>query len=165
MVRENRADGSSATTRAEIEETRARMSDTIGELEEVLLQKRARLQESLDLRARLAEKPLLAVGLVLGAGLIVGLLTSGGGRDRSRVVERRRRDWDERSAQLLDLLQEHEERITDLECAFEEYPGIFAGDGEEGDSPLARWSGLAERVGAFVTEGGRSLFDEVRRRI
>lgn len=165
MVREIRADGSPATTRAEIEETRARMSDTIGELEEVLLQKRARLRESLDLRARLAEKPMLAVGLVLGAGLIVGFLTSGGDRDRSRAIERGRRDWDGRSGRMLDLLREHEERIADLECAFEEYPVIFEGDGEEGDSSLARWSGLAERVGAFVAEGGRSLFDEVRRRI
>ncbi len=65
--------------RREIEATRARMSDTIDSIEEVLLRKKERLQERMDfmapVRQRVDERPLLIFGGVFAAGLLLGYLT------------------------------------------------------------------------------------------
>jgi hypothetical protein len=65
--------------RAEIEQTRARMSSTIDTIEEVLLRKKEQIQERLDVMAPVREHPLEAAVAVFGAGLVLGLLTGGGG--------------------------------------------------------------------------------------
>lgn len=64
--------------RAEIEQTRARMSSTIDTIEEVLLRKKEQIQERLDVMAPVRQNPLPAAGVVFGAGLLLGLLTGGG---------------------------------------------------------------------------------------
>jgi hypothetical protein len=65
--------------RREIEATRARMSDTIDSIEEVLLRKKERLQERMDfmapVRQRVDDRPLLVFGGVFAAGLLLGYLT------------------------------------------------------------------------------------------
>lgn len=63
--------------RGEIQQTRARMSSTIDELEAALLRKKEQIQERLDVLAPARERPLLAVGAVFAAGLALGLLTGG----------------------------------------------------------------------------------------
>jgi ElaB/YqjD/DUF883 family membrane-anchored ribosome-binding protein len=64
--------------RAQIEETRERMSHTIDEIEGALLAKKARIQDKLDVLSPIRENPLLAVGAVFGAGLLLGFVTGGG---------------------------------------------------------------------------------------
>lgn len=64
--------------RAQIEETRERMSHTIDEIEGALLAKKARIQDKLDVFSPIRENPLLAVGAVFGAGLLLGFITGGG---------------------------------------------------------------------------------------
>jgi ElaB/YqjD/DUF883 family membrane-anchored ribosome-binding protein len=67
--------------RAQIEETRERMSHTIDEIEGALLAKKARIQDRLDVFSPIRENPLLALGAVFGAGLLLGFVTGGGGDD------------------------------------------------------------------------------------
>jgi hypothetical protein len=57
------------------------MSETIDEIEDVLLEKKARLREKLDVLAPVRERPLQAVGVLFGVGLVLGLLTGGGDDD------------------------------------------------------------------------------------
>ena len=94
-------------TRAEIEQTRARMSETIDEIEEQLLRRKQTIEEKLDvksqvrerlapLRAKLApaqeqvyRRPLAVFGGVFGAGLLLGYLT--GDDDHESRGDRKRR--------------------------------------------------------------------------
>lgn len=82
-------------TRAEIEQTRARMSETIDEIEEQLLRRKQTIEEKLDVKAQVREKlapvreklvpiqeqvdqrPIVVFGGVFGAGLLLGYLTGG----------------------------------------------------------------------------------------
>jgi len=64
--------------RAEIAQTRARMSETIDEIEDALLRRKERIQNRMDLLAPVRERPLQAAAVALGAGLLLGLLTGGG---------------------------------------------------------------------------------------
>lgn len=70
--------------RAQIEETRERMSETIDAIEEQLLRRKEEIQERLDIFAPVRERPLPSVGAALGAGLLLGLLTGGGDKDEDR---------------------------------------------------------------------------------
>jgi ElaB/YqjD/DUF883 family membrane-anchored ribosome-binding protein len=63
--------------RAHIEATRARMSGTIDEIEGVLVRKKEEIQNRLDFVAPIRENPWQSMGIALGAGLILGLLTGG----------------------------------------------------------------------------------------
>ncbi len=65
--------------RAEIEKTRARMSETIDEIEDVLQRKKAEVQEKLDVTAPVREDPVKVLSIIFGAALVLGWLTGGGG--------------------------------------------------------------------------------------
>ena len=82
--------------RAEIEATRARMSETIDEIEDALLRRKEMIKEKLDVLAPVREQPLKMIGIIFGVGLALGLLTGGGGEDDD--VDRasgRHRDFDD----------------------------------------------------------------------
>ncbi|HEX2093587.1 MAG TPA: DUF3618 domain-containing protein [Longimicrobiaceae bacterium] len=139
--------------RAEIEQTRERMSETIDEIEEVLARKKERLQERLDVLSPVRERPLAAAGIAFGAGLVLGLLT-GGGDDagESRTLpgtggmtagmslmshegtnwEERAHLWESRARRLLRVAREQEERIHELQ---ERYGDLYAHDLEHHGTP------------------------------
>jgi hypothetical protein len=102
--------------RAEIERTRARMSATLDEIEDSIAEKRAWLRDQLDIGARIREKPLRAAGIVLGAGVLLGLIT-GGRRESGRATEAaiaRGAVWEGRARRLLDIARGQEEEIQRL---------------------------------------------------
>src|SRR5688572_6775896 len=110
-----------AAARAEIDRTRARMSQTIDEIEENLVRKKEVLRERLDLAARVRAKPLHAAGIAIGGGLILGLLF--GPRKRAKVPEEDERAalWESRARRLLSVTRALEEEIQELESALEDY--------------------------------------------
>ncbi|HEX6068963.1 MAG TPA: hypothetical protein VFZ18_04050 [Longimicrobiaceae bacterium] len=73
--------------RAQIEATRARMSDTIDEIEGAILRKKEELRAKLDVLAPVRERPLQAVGAIFGIGLALGLLTGGGDDDEDEATQ------------------------------------------------------------------------------
>jgi len=79
-----------AEARAAVEMSRARISATIDELEERIVDKKEELRDRLDVvrpvRALVAAAPLVALGIAAGTGLLLGL-ASRGGRKRRREVE------------------------------------------------------------------------------
>ena len=75
------------TVRSEIEQTRARMSSTIDQLESALLRKKEQIEEKLDVAAPVRERPLVYAGGVFAAGLLLGLLTGGKDRDEREYDE------------------------------------------------------------------------------
>ncbi|HEX5724905.1 MAG TPA: DUF3618 domain-containing protein [Longimicrobiaceae bacterium] len=116
------------TARAEIEQTRARMSSTIDQLESALLRKKEQIQDKLDVLAPVRERPLPAAALVFAGGLVLGYLTGGGdgGRDRDeddggreRGKRRRRErmeleggaDWEQRARRLMKTCNAQEEEL------------------------------------------------------
>jgi len=111
--------GDAGVARTQIEQTRARMSETIDEIEEVLVRKKERLQDRLDILAPVRENPLAAAGAVFGAGLLLGLLT-GGGDDASprgyhdEDAEMRAEEWERRARRLLRIAREQEEELEAL---------------------------------------------------
>lgn len=109
--------------RAEIETTRARMSATIDEIEDVLLEKKAVWQERLDVGAKIRENPIRAVGIVFGAGLALGFLTGGRskGEKQAARAEKRASMWEERARRLLEIAQEQEDEIEDLRYSASPY--------------------------------------------
>lgn len=109
--------------RAEIERTRERMSETLDEIEESIAEKKDWLREQLDIGARIREKPLHAAGIVLGAGVLLGLVTGGGRRVSSRELEAaaaRGAVWEGRARRLLDIARSQEEEIERLRDGEEE---------------------------------------------
>lgn len=162
--------------REEIERTRARMSETIGEIETVLVRKKAEIEDRLDVGARIRERPLHAVGIVLGAGFLLGLITGGGNDDDDRRrldSEERAALWEGRARRLLAIAQAQEEELDEIEegavrpyllggrryaHADDEYELV-----EEGPS---RWDLLREEVGNrvahFLNETAPALIEEVR---
>jgi ElaB/YqjD/DUF883 family membrane-anchored ribosome-binding protein len=111
---------SQEAARDEIERTRARMSETLDDIEAVLIRKKEHLRETLDVGARLREKPLVTAGVVLGAGFLVGFLT--GGKDKKGEADRiatqaRAVLWEERARRLMAIAREQEEDLEELEDA------------------------------------------------
>lgn len=92
--------------RATVEASRQRVAATLEALEERLVEEKEAIQEKLDVarpvREYVSAKPLVAVGIAAGAGLLFGLLRGGGGRREqpegeltereNRMVERWRRE-------------------------------------------------------------------------
>jgi len=127
--------GDPDAVRDEIERTRERMSSTIDQIEGALLRKKDQIQEKLDVVAPIREKPWVFAAGVFGTGLVLGLLTGGGGDDDRDHVKVPRAllaglDLDEgggvgngfsgRSSQLQELMQvvaRQEEEIRDLRAA------------------------------------------------
>jgi ElaB/YqjD/DUF883 family membrane-anchored ribosome-binding protein len=63
--------------RRDIEATRARMSETLNEIEGALVRKKEQIQNRLDFLAPVRENPWPAMGGALAAGILLGLLTGG----------------------------------------------------------------------------------------
>jgi hypothetical protein len=128
--------------RLQIEQTRARMSDTIGQIEETLLRKKEAVEERLDVmapvRRKARENPYPIIGGVFLAGLILGYLTGESDDDdeptpavrryavdfdRERAHgthwEERAHTWERRARRLMDLANRQE---AELLAAREERP-------------------------------------------
>lgn len=109
--------------RATVEASRQRVAATLEELEGRLVEEKEAIQEKLDVARPVREyasaKPLVAVGIAAGAGLLLGLLTGGGSRRdeedgelterESRLVER----W--RSERRKRLLSTAEDELPSFE--------------------------------------------------
>jgi ElaB/YqjD/DUF883 family membrane-anchored ribosome-binding protein len=161
---------SADAARAEIERTRTRMSETIDEIEDVLLRKKEQFRDTLDVRARIREKPLHAAGIVLGAGLLLGLLTGGGSRPGPSPADDGRASlWEARARRLLAIAREQEDEIDELEAAVADLAEAgdvwVEADWEEAPS---RWTelrdALVERIGDFVGEASRAVVEGTRSR-
>ena len=72
--------------RAEIAATRARMSNTIDELEGALLRKKEEIRDRLDVMEPVREQPLRSLGIIFGAALAFGFLTGGGGKRKETEI-------------------------------------------------------------------------------
>src|SRR5690606_37243191 len=95
--------------------TRARMSETIDEIEETITRTREDLRRKLDILGKVRDKPLQSAGMALGAGLVLGLLT--GGKRRSAPdpsTARRAERWEARSRRLLSIARDQESEIKEL---------------------------------------------------
>jgi ElaB/YqjD/DUF883 family membrane-anchored ribosome-binding protein len=131
---ENAASDEQMAARSEIERTRARMSETIDEIENVLLRKKARLQQRMDVMAPVRERPIQSAAAALGAGLLLGLITGGDGREdglsdrereRLQEAEERAATWEARARRLVRAAREREaelalhrdDHVVDLELA------------------------------------------------
>jgi hypothetical protein len=120
--------------RLQIEQTRARMSETIGQIEETLLRKKEQVEEKLDVmgpvRRKARENPYPIIGGVFLAGLILGFLTGGDDDDdeptpavrryavdfdRERAHghhwEERARTWERRARRLMDVANRQEAEL------------------------------------------------------
>lgn len=71
--------------RAEIAATRARMSETIDEIEDVLIRKKEEIRDRLDVMDPVREQPLRSLAMVFGAALVLGFLTGGSKRKHTEV--------------------------------------------------------------------------------
>jgi hypothetical protein len=138
--------------RGEIERTRARMSQTIDQLEGVLLRKKEEISDKLDVTAPVRQNPWAFAGGVFGAGLLLGFAT-GGGKDRAdddgeyvkiprALLEgmgleeagggssvkngRGAGDWETRSRELMQVVARQEDEIQDLRAA------LYGGDAGDG---------------------------------
>lgn len=152
--------------RTEIEMTRARMSETIDEIEDVLLRKKAKIQDRLDVLAPVRERPIQSAAAALGAGLVLGLLTGGGdddrheGRfdfdgetddfdDRLQDAEERAATWEARARRLMKVAREQE---ADLEGAYESDDGMMP------DEISGMRDRIADGVSGFLGSVARDLF-------
>ena len=108
--------------RAELARTRARMSDTIGEIEDVLLEKKdviiataKGIRDRLDPFYKARQHPLPAIGIVLGAGIVIGFLTGGRKLPPPQPAPPPRSDvWEKRARRLLRIAREQQEQIAEL---------------------------------------------------
>ena len=161
------------------------MSETIDEIEDVLLRKKHQIQGKIDVNMRIRENPLQAAGIVLGAGLLLGFLT--GGDDRAQEREEREEAiqraslWEARARRLLAIAREQEADLEELELAVCEFAeeaeradrAALAISSEDDpdlvedtwDDDSAEWDSLrirlAERIGRVVTSTGRALVDRL----
>lgn len=126
--------------RMQIEQTRARMSDTIDQIEGALLRKKENLQERMDVmapvRRKARENAWPIIGGVFAAGLVLGLLTGGDDDededkgpqpavrrfaadfDRERAHhnhwEERAQTWERRARRLMDLANRQEAELLEM---------------------------------------------------
>lgn len=124
--------------RMQIEQTRARMSETIDQIEGALLRKKENIEERLDVmapvRRKARENPYPIIGGVFLAGLVLGLLTGGDDDgdegpqpavrrfaadfDRERAHgyhwEERANTWERRARRLMDLANRQEAELLSM---------------------------------------------------
>ncbi len=123
--------------RMQIEQTRARMSSTIDQIEGALLRKKETIEERLDVmapvRRKARENPFPVIGGVFLAGLVLGLLTGGDDEDdqpqpavrrfaadfdRERAHgyhwEERAHTWERRARRLMDLANRQEAELLSM---------------------------------------------------
>lgn len=168
--------------RAEIEQTRARMSETIDDIEEVLARKKEQIQDRLDVLSPVRENPWPAVGIVFGTGLLLGLLTGGGddddeddrrdvrrfaGRDGDEdeaYWQRRAEMWEERARRLLRIAQEQEETIDSRR---ERAPRFAAelDDDESDESVAERVRSSADDLREMLAHGLTQFFQNAMRQL
>ncbi len=158
--------------RAEIEQTRARMSETIDEIESVLLKKKERLQDRLDVMAPVRERPIPSVAMVFGAGLVLGFLTGGGSdHDDDDIdahlsedldVDRwtsRSRTWEKRARRLARVARAQDEELQELHARLGDDEGLDAGS--RAAALKARLAhvrdGAGERLGGMRETAGDRL--------
>ena len=106
-------DASLAAARQEVERSRARISGTLDEIEDRIVEKRERLRQRFAIvdrvKDRIERAPLGAVGAAVGVGLLIGML--GGGSDDDEDL-----DEDDR-AELRALLEQARETGVPLHGA------------------------------------------------
>lgn len=109
------------TVRAEIEEIRAPMSGSMDEVEESIRRRKERMEERLDVYKRVRDRPFSTLGAIFGAGLVLGLLTTGhrvkdvsanGGMDR--VSTERAELWERRARRLARVARQQREELDRL---------------------------------------------------
>jgi ElaB/YqjD/DUF883 family membrane-anchored ribosome-binding protein len=156
--------------RTEIEMTRARMSETIDEIEDALLRKKARIQNRLDVMAPVRERPLESAAAALGAGLVLGLLTGGHDEDRYEIhdtgldddiddrleeAEERAARWESRARRLMKAARKQEAQLETMASHRERW-------GSEDGGPPDGISGMRDRiadgVSGFLGSVARDLF-------
>lgn len=172
-LRDERIDGASrpadlGAARSEIEMTRARMSETIDDIEDALLRKKERIQDRLDFTAPVRENPIPSAAMALGAGLLLGLLTGGGeehdaarGRDeRLDEAEERARTWESRARRLMRVAQDQEALLEDGFVDELEWEMDEPDRAGEGDRLRDR---IAAGVSGFVSDLTREILTSGRR--
>lgn len=120
--------------RLQIEQTRARMSETIDQIEGELLRKKEKIEEKMDVlapaRRTARENPLPTVGGIFLVGLVLGWLTGGSDEDdepepavrrfapdfdRERTYvdhwEERANTWEQRARRLMTVANELEDEL------------------------------------------------------
>ncbi|MGI9189388.1 MAG: hypothetical protein ACR2F9_04505 [Longimicrobiaceae bacterium] len=159
IARRDGADEPVAAARAEIEQTRARMSETIEEIERVLLHRKERVRERLDVLAPVRERPLASLGAAFGVALLLGLLTGGddgGSEPNDRGWKERSDTWEARSRRLLDIAKAQSEEIRELredvgELRSEALEERHARERSERESAGPSWRDrLAETLTGFI---------------
>lgn len=102
------------------------MSETIDEIEDVLLEKKETIlatakgiRQRLDPFYKARERPLPAVGIVFGVGLLLGVLTGGRKRMEVAVIEApaappppRSDLWERRARRLLRIARQQQEELA-----------------------------------------------------
>lgn len=149
--------------RQQIQETRARISGTIDEIEEVLLHKKEQLQERMDVFAPVRERPMQVLGAVFGAALLLGFLTGGDDDDGDHLdsdFEDSAELWESRARRLLRIAREQEQELRMLRARHAPLRERPWGEGEgehedESDGGLGDFA--SERLTGVVASGVQRL--------
>lgn len=149
--------------RRAIEETRGRISATLDEIEGRIEEARESIREKMDvtrpIRNRLREHPLPGIGVVFGAGLVLGLLTGGKekkGKHREMPGKEEREALRRWRAERRERLREHgrrRERGARGPSFIRQTAGLVAS---------AALAGLMTRVRRRITGEGRPESRELR---
>ncbi|MFS8636465.1 MAG: hypothetical protein FWJ74_00175 [Gemmatimonadota bacterium] len=149
--------------RRAIEETRGRISATLDEIEGRIEEARENIREKVDvtrpIRNRLREHPLPGIGIVFGAGLVLGLLTGGKekeGKHREMPGKEEREELRRWRAERRERLREHgrrRERGARGPSFIRQTAGLVAS---------AALAGLMTRVRRRITGEGRPESRELR---
>jgi ElaB/YqjD/DUF883 family membrane-anchored ribosome-binding protein len=167
--------------RAQIAHTRARMSGTIDEIEDVLLRRKEKIQHKLDPFSAVRKRPLQSAGIVFGAGLVLGLLTGGDDDDDDLDLDWGFDDYDvdvdlEYDGAASRLGRKARRAASRTREALHMAPAAYAAassayddddwdeeEWDDDDDDLGSFSGLrdaiADRLGPILRNVGRQLID------